>query len=165
VLAERGFNRPGIVFPVSAAILDRIGDYRATLESYSSRLLPLIQWEPTASHNVRVLNETVDFYRFSDATPHAQFLYECVERTVEVDLPTETGFLRSYDDFRRGISQIVDMPERTVSLLFQFLRQNDGILSKRARELEFRKLTAPEVERVQALYADHFGDGRAPNSH
>ena len=28
ILAERGFNPPGVVFPVSAAILDRIDDYR-----------------------------------------------------------------------------------------------------------------------------------------
>jgi Fic family protein len=35
VLAERGFNPPGLVFPVSAAILDRIADYRKILESYS----------------------------------------------------------------------------------------------------------------------------------
>ena len=32
VLAERGFNPPGVVFPVSAAILDRIDDYRRTLK-------------------------------------------------------------------------------------------------------------------------------------
>jgi Fic family protein len=47
ILAERGFNPPGMVFPVSAAILDRIDDYRRTLESYSTRLLPLIRWEQT----------------------------------------------------------------------------------------------------------------------
>ena len=40
VLAERGFNPPGMVFPVSAAILDRIVDYRKILETYSARLLP-----------------------------------------------------------------------------------------------------------------------------
>ena len=34
VLAERGFNPPGVVFPVSAAILDRIADYRVALEDY-----------------------------------------------------------------------------------------------------------------------------------
>jgi len=34
VLAERGFNPPGVVFPVSAAILDRIDDYRQVLESH-----------------------------------------------------------------------------------------------------------------------------------
>ena len=162
VLTERGFNPPGIVFPVSAAILDRIRDYRDTLESYSARLLPLIRWEPTASGNVQILNDTVDFYRFFDATPHAQFLYECIDRTIKVDLPAETRFLRAYDDFRRAISEIVDMPERTVSLLFQFLRQNNGILSKRAKEREFGALTAQEIERVEGAYAHHFpGDAES----
>ena len=70
VLAQRGFNPPGVVFPVSAAILERIGDYRRTLETYSTRLLPLIEWTPTSDGNVNVLNETADFYRFFDATPH-----------------------------------------------------------------------------------------------
>jgi hypothetical protein len=134
VLAERGFNPPGMVFPVSAAILDRINDYRKILESYSARLLPLIEWEPTDKGNVRVLNDTGDYYRFFDATPHAEFLYECVERTIEVDLPAETSFLKGYDSFRRQVEDVVDMPDSTVDLLFRFLRQNDGTLSRRARE-------------------------------
>jgi hypothetical protein len=129
VLAERGFNPPGLVFPVSAVILDRIDDYRRTLESYSARLLPMIEWEPTPDGNVRVLDETADFYRFFDATPHAEFLYECVERTIDVDLPTETRFLKAYDAFRREVANIVDMPDRTADLLFRFLHQNSGTLS------------------------------------
>lgn len=156
VLAERGFNPPGVVFPVSAAILDRISDYRRILESYSSRLLPLIRWEPTEGGNVRVLNETADFYRFFDATPHAEFLYECVERTIDVDLPAETRFLRSYDDFRKAITTIVDMPDRTLDLLFRFLHQNDGKLSKRGREHEFSELTDEEIKQAEAAYADCF---------
>jgi Fic family protein len=64
VLARRGFNPPGIHFPVSAAILQQIDEYRGVLESYSRRLLPLIRWEPTPDGNVRVLNDTADFYRF-----------------------------------------------------------------------------------------------------
>ena len=61
VLARRGFNPPGIVFAVSAAILDRIDDDRAALEDYSQRLLPVVDWEPTENGNVRVLNDTGDF--------------------------------------------------------------------------------------------------------
>ena len=161
VLAERGFNPPGIVFPVSAAILDRMKDYRDTLESYSGRLLPSIRWEPTATGNVKVLNDTADFYRFFDATPHAQFLYECVDRTIEVDLPAETRFLGAYDGFRRAVSEIVDMPDRTVGLLLQFLRQNNGVLSKRATDNEFAALTAPEIERIERAFADHFSEAVA----
>lgn len=96
VLARRGFNPPGMVFPVSAASLDRIDAYRTVLEDYSSRLLPLIQWEPTSDGNIRILNDTADFYRYFDATPHAEFLYGCVERTINENLPREADFLRRY---------------------------------------------------------------------
>lgn len=124
VLAQRGFNPAGVVFPVSAAILARIDEYRAALEDYSRRLLPVIDWEPTADSNVKVLNETADFYRFFDAMPHAEFLYTCVKQTIEEDLPRETEFLERYDQFRARIEAIVDMPDRTIDLLFRFLHQN-----------------------------------------
>ncbi len=157
VLAERGFNPPGVVFPVSSAILERIDAYRQALESYSRRLLPLIQWEPTADFNIRVLNDTVDFYRYFDATPHAEFLYACVQQTIEKDLPAEATYLQRYDEFRRQVEAIVDMPERMIDLLFRFLSQNNGTLSMRAREQEFKDLTEGETRRVEGLYADCFG--------
>lgn len=158
VLAERGFNPPGVMFPVSAAILDRIDEYRRMLESYSARLLPHVRWEPTEGGNVRVLNDTGDFYRFFDATPHAEFLYSCVERTIEEDLPGETDFLRRYDAFRGDVEALFDMPERMIDLLFRFLHQNGGRLSRRAREREFSALTDAEAERLEAVYRDRFAD-------
>jgi len=156
VLARRGYDPAGIVFPVSAAILERIHDYRIVLEEYSRRLLPLIRWEPTKDGNVNVLNDTADFYRFFDATPHAEFLYACVKKTIEEDLPHETDFLRRYDRFRERIQGIVDMPESTIDLLFRFLHQNGGRLSKRGREQEFEKMTDPEVASAEEAYAAAF---------
>ena len=158
VLAERGYNPSGVVFPVSAAILDQIDRYRETLESYSERLLPHVSWEATKKFSVKVLNDTGDFYRFFDATPHAEFLYDCVKRTIEHDLPYETNFLRRYDDFRRRIEGMIDMPERTIDLLFRFLSQNDGKLSNRAREKEFAALTDEEVSAIEAIYTGAFGE-------
>ena len=157
VLAKRDFNPPGVVFPVSAAILDRIGVYGTILEDYSRRLLPLIEWEPTERGNIRVLNNTADFYRFFDATPHAEFLFECVRRTIEDDLPNETDFLRRYDRFAGQLQVIADMPDRTADMLFRFLRQNEGRLSKRAREREFKMLTDEETERIERHYGEAFG--------
>ena len=156
VLAERGFGPPGIVFPVSTAILEQVDDYRRALESYSKRLVPLIQWAPTELFNVRVQNDTADFYRFFDATPHAEFLYACVEKTIKHHLPEETNFLRRYDQFRQQIDAIIDMPKRLIDLLFHFLRQNDGQLSNRAREKEFSALTDKEAERIEAAYRESF---------
>ncbi len=158
VLAQRGFNPAGVVFPVSAAILEAIDAYRAVLEDYSRRLLPVVEWKPTADGNVKVLNDTADFYRYFDATPHAEFLFGCVRKTLEEDLPRETQFLARYNQLQRQVQGFVDMPDRTFDLLFRFLRQNGGRLSKRAREGEFKALTAaersaikpkPAVERVR----------------
>jgi hypothetical protein len=156
VLAQRGFNPAGVVFPVSAAILERIDEYRTVLQHYSQRLLPVIEWRPTPGGNVQVQNDTADFYRFFDATPHAEFLYSCVRKTIEVDLPRETAFLANYDRFRARIEAIVDMPDRTIDLLFRFLHQNGGRLSKRAREEEFARLTETEIAAAETVYRELF---------
>ncbi len=158
VLAQRGFNPSGIVFPISATILERMDAYRAVLRDYSRRLQPVVDWRPTEDGNVEVLNETADFYRFFDATPQAEFLYACVRKTIEEDLPRETKFLSHYDQFRRSIEVIVDMPDRTIDLLFRFLHQNGGQLSKRARE-EFAQLTDTEAAAAEAAYKTAFAEG------
>lgn len=157
VLAARGFNPPGVVFPVSATILERIDDYRAVLETYSARVLPLVHWRPTADGNVEVLSDTGDWYRYFDATPQAEFLYDCVRKTVEEDLPQEADFLRRYDGFRDRIEAFLEMPDRTIDLLFRMLRQNEGHLSKRARQTEFARLTDAETKRIEAAYVAAFG--------
>ncbi|HEU4628474.1 MAG TPA: Fic family protein [Gemmatimonadaceae bacterium] len=154
VLAAGGFTPRDVVFPVSAVMLREIGSYRAVLESYSRPLLPLIRWRATEHGNVEVLNDTARWYRFFDATRHAEFLYACVATTVRVDLPYEVAYLEAYDRFAESIATVVEMPARTVDLLHRFLRQNGGRLSQRARSREFSALTDQEVARVEALYAD-----------
>jgi hypothetical protein len=159
VLAERGFNPQGLVFPISAAILERIDDYRRVLEDYSDRLLPCIDWRPTETGNVAVTNDTGDFYRFFDATAQAEFLYSCVERTIEKDLPEEAEFLRRHDQFRSRLGLIADMPAHLSDLLFRFLHQNAGKLSRRAQQKEFAALTEEEVRRVEEIYGELFRPG------
>ena len=159
VLARAGFNPPGLVFPVSVPMLDRVAEYRDVLAGHSAQVLPLVDWRPTKRSNVEVLNETADYYRYFDATRHAEFLYRCVERTVSRDLLSEVDYLERYDDFSARVQEeIADMPDGTIDLLTRFLSQNQGRLSMRARRGEFRLLTAPEVERVEVLYAKCFAD-------
>ncbi|MCK5785613.1 MAG: Fic family protein [Candidatus Sabulitectum sp.] len=152
VLTRMGYNPPELIFPVSAAILDNIQGYRTILESYSSRLLPLIEWEPTETGNVEVLNETADFYRYFDATVHTEFLYECVENTVKTILPEEVQYLRSYDLFRSSIGRILEMPSVKLDTLHKFLRQNGGRLSARAKKNEFSALTQNEIVEIEHIY-------------
>ena len=127
------------------------------IESYSAAMLPLIEWRATPNNNVEILNETADHYRYFDATAHAEFLYSCVEQTVEEDLPEEIRFLHAFDKFSSAVKEIVEMPDREIELLRGFLAQGNGRLSKRAREKEFRALTDEETTRVEVLYKELFG--------
>jgi len=158
VLARRRVGAPGVVLPVSAVMLKRLAEYRAVLEDYSGRLLPVVDWTATAKGNVEVSNDTADFYRFFDATAQAEFLMDCLRQTIDEELPHEVDFLRRHDRFSSQVSRLVEMPGPTLDLLFRFLRQGGGRLSKRAREREFAALTDDEVRTIEGMYADAFGD-------
>ena len=157
VLAEKGFVPKGLIFPVSAVILERMGEYRQTLEHFSKPRLDLIEWRPTEKNNVDVLNETIDLYRYFDATRQAEFFFACVEETVNKTLPEEVGYLRKYDLFSEFVKNYLDMPDKLIDLLIRFLSQNSGLLSQRAREREFKGLTDAEVHAIEQKYSEIFG--------
>jgi len=156
VLAEKGFVPKGLIFPVSAVILKRIEEYRNTLVHFSKPRLGLIEWRPTEKNNVEVLNDTIDLYRYFDATKQAEFLFECVEETVSRTLPEEVEYLRKYDLLDKFIKNYIDMPDNLVDLLIRFLSQNEGKLSKRGQTKEFEKLTKREIQAIEAKYAEVF---------
>jgi len=156
VLAEKGFVPSGLIFPVSAVFLERIDEYRKILEHYAKPRLGLIEWRPTENNNVEVLNETIDLYRYFDATKQAEFFFESVEETVSRTLPEEVEYLRKYDLLNGFIKNYIDMPDKLVDLLIRFLSQNGGKLSKRGRAREFAKLTEREIKAIEAKYAEIF---------
>jgi hypothetical protein len=156
VLAERRFTPPGLVFPVSSVLLDRIDEYRTTLQAHSSPLMPFIAWRPTPERNVEVQNETADLYRYFDCTDAAEFLYACVRRTVDEDLPREIEYLRRHDEALRRIMDTVEMPDRMAENLVAYIRDNHGTLSARRRRGEFAQLRDDEVARVEEIVRDSF---------
>jgi len=160
VLAERKFTPPGMVFPVSSVMLDKIDKYRDTLRAHSHPLMHFIQWRPTPERNVEVLNDTADLYRYFDCTEAAEFLYACVERTVEQDLPREIDYLRRHDEAMRRIMNTVEMPDRMAENLARYIRLNQGRLGRKRRESEFAKLTEEEVASLESIVNEAF-DGFA----
>lgn len=159
VLAERKFTPAGMVIPVSSVMLDRIEEYRAALQGHSAPLMEFIEWKSTPDRNVEVTNDTADLYRYFDCTAEAEFLYGCVARTIEHDLPSEIEFLRRQDEAQSRIMEIVDMPDRLAQNLLLFMRQNDGRIPKRRRDHEFAALTDDEAKRIEGIYAEVFGEG------
>lgn len=156
LLAKMKFSPQGIIFPVSTAILERITDYRKVLEDYSHPVLDFIEWKKTTTNNVEILNDTIDYYRYFDATVQAEFLFECVDHTINKIIPDEVSFLQRYVALKAWLDDRFQMPDKTVALLIRFLEQNKGILSKRAKENEFAALTQAEVKAIEENYKVYF---------
>lgn len=156
ILAKKQFTQQGIIFPVSASMLNHIDDYRRVLESYSHPLLDFIDWVETSKHNVTVLNDTIDFYRYFDATKQVEFLYDCVNDTILNIIPHEINYLIKYDEFKQYLDNEYEMSDIMVALLVKFLEQNSGKFSKRAREKEFSQLSDNEVSDIENRYYEIF---------
>jgi hypothetical protein len=56
----------------------------------------------------------------------------------------------------RRIMETVEMPDRTAEDLVLFIRQNNGALSKRRREGEFKALSSDEVRVIEEIVTDAF---------
>ena len=157
-LTRKGYVPPGIIFPVSAIILERLEEYRKVLESFSHPRLDLIEWSPTTDNNVEVLNDTVDLYRYFDATKQAEFLYSCVQQTVEKTIPEEVEYLENYDRMKNFLDNHFEMPDKMVAMLVRFLQQGNGKLSERAKANEFAALKADEIIVIENKYGEIFGE-------
>jgi Fic family protein len=156
ILAKMQYSEQGMIFPVSASILSHINDYKKTLESYSHPVLDKIVWKPALDKNVEILNNTIDYYRYFDATEQAEFLYDCVQDTVVTIIPTEVNYLRKYDEFKRYVDDTYEMPDDMVALLVSFLEQGEGKLSKRAINKEFIALKETEIKDIENTYSQIF---------
>lgn len=156
ILTRMGYTKRGMIFPVSAAILNRIDEYQAILESYSSQRIDLIDWEPTADHNVNILNDTIDLYRYYDLTKQVEFLYACVEETIQQIIQEELDYLEKYDRMTIYINKHLSLPDSKVDLLIKVLHQNNGRLSKNKREKEFGHITDEENSSIEEKFQSIF---------
>jgi len=156
VLAAKHFVDNGFIFPVSAVMQNKLNEYRKILENFSKPRLPLIKWKATDTGNVEVINDTLNLYRYFDATIQAEFLYECIKITIDTLLPDEINYLKNYDEMKSYITNHFEIPERLIDLLIMFLAQNNGKLSKRARSKEFQALTKQEIEGLENRFTEIF---------
>lgn len=156
ILTKMGYTKRGIIFPVSAAILDRIDEYQDILEHFSSQRVDLIEWKETTDHNIEILNETIDLYRYFDLTKQTEFLYECIEDTFERIIPAELDYLEKYDWMTQFVNDHTNLPNTKVDLLIKFLDQNKGKLSKKKRERQFEELGNKEIKSIEETFEQIF---------
>lgn len=155
ILARRSFSPPEIFFPVSSVMAREIAEYERTLQSHSAPLMPYVEWQPIPN-GITVLNDTADIYKYFDGTNEAEFLYRCIARAVERDVPQEIDYLQRHDQAMTGLLNTIDMPDSIARNFIMFMRQNSWKLPKKRRESEFAKLTDEEVGQLQEIVHNAF---------
>ncbi len=163
ILAGRGFTPEGIIFPVSASMLNNLHEYDASLEAFSRPLLPLVDYILEEDGRITVKNDTVVWYSYIDFTPQAEALFGFIEKTIETELLKELSFLSNYDRVKKAIREIVDMPDRKIDLFIKVCLQNNGKLSAKKRADYFDFLTDEEAGRMEKVVlssyeSNNFGD-------
>lgn len=153
ILVHDGTVPAGLIIPVSAHMLNNIKDYDNILEKYSKPLMQRVRYDKGEDGSITITNprEVEGYFRYPDLTDHCIYLLETIHATLEQDMPDELTFLQRYDEAKKELQRIVDMPDRDINLMLVFLHQNKGIFPSRRRD-RFAKLTDEEITRMQKAY-------------
>lgn len=155
VLANGGFTPRGIVLPVSAVILANLDNYIAVLEAFSRPLRSMTNYSPDLPHLPAEGNDAV-YFRYFDATPQAEFLYQALERTVEEDLQQEIDFLLGFDKAYNRLNNLLDWPGHSLELFIRVVHHNNGSLSNSKRKSHFAWMTAQEIAQAETGVRESF---------
>jgi hypothetical protein len=157
VLAHDKMVPDGMIIPVSAHMLNHIRDYDMILEKYSRPLMQKVRYKREDDATIHVTNtqDVEGYFRFPDLTEQCIYLIKTLHSTLTEDIPEELRFIQRYDEAKKELQHIVDMPDRDINLMLTFFHQNNGVFPKRRRE-RFNKLTDNEIARMQSAYRKVF---------
>lgn len=156
ILSLQNMVPRGLMFPVSAVMLKNPADYDASLEVFSKPLLQLIDYRLDEIGRMTVEGDSACYYQYMDMTSQAEALSEFVTKTIEEELVQELTFLANYNNTKKAIQDIIDMPDRLINLFLQFCLQNNGSLSAKKRSDYFGFLTAEELAAMEQTVKDHY---------
>lgn len=163
VLARRAVLPRDIIIPVSAYMDRQRALYDAALEQFSSPLLRNVQYElDDVSGKMVITNspEIESYFRYPDFTSQAEFLGRALRSSIEDDLLEEVDFLQKFDKTTELVRQIVDLPDKKLSLLIRLMHAQGGRLSHNKRRTQFSELTDDEVTGIQFAFSEGFGTTR-----
>lgn len=153
ILSRLGFTPPEFIFPISAVLLKKTMEYDKMLESFSRRLMTVIEYDIDGDGEVKVLKESADFYRYIDYTPIVTRFLSIMDETIQTEWKVELDYLKSYDRIRKRMREIVDMPDKKANQFIMFVRNNNGVLSN-AKRNKFGELTDVEIHALEKVISD-----------
>jgi hypothetical protein len=116
-----------------------------------------IRYTSSANGEVKVTNapEIESYFRYPDLTFQSAYLAQTITATISQDMTEELNFLERYDELKKDIQNLVDMPDKDIDNIIIFLHQNKGTFPNR-RKNNFPKLTADEFAAMENIYQEIF---------
>jgi Fic/DOC family len=146
------------ILPLSVAMKRNEKDYLAALEAFSTPARQL--WDVTSiadSEFVFDYKSSPMTYAHWSAQAAAAFVTTCAELALEQSLIDETFYIQAYDRAYERIDRAFDLPNRTINLLIQWIRQNNNRLPERRKNaVELITLAPEQVEGIEAIVAECF---------
>ncbi len=170
LLAVDGAVPPNIIVPVSATIAGSVrarADHDRVLEVFSKPLMNRhtndyrFGERRTCPDGVETDFEFLagedaqHAWRYPDLTQHARHLSDVLQKTVEREMAQEAHLLRTHDDARLAIKEVVEMPDQDADRIIRSLKQSNWVVSNKLRG-EFQILFEPGerlYDRAQRLVA------------
>ena len=156
ILSVRGAVPENLMFPVSAAMLSDLGNYRNSLEAFSLPLMQLVEYSLDELGRMTVHNDTAFLYRYLDMTAQAEALCDFINQAIENGIPEEFSFLAIYNDTKRAIQGIIDMPDRLIDLFIRICLENNGRLPKGKRKSHFDFLNDDELSLMESAVRKNY---------
>lgn len=152
VLSKTKFTPENMLFPVSAVMLKNIRKYDEILESFSLPLLMVIDdYDLNDQAILTVLSDTKIHYQYIDYTVFAEYLFACIETTIESDFKEELNFIERYDKTKQAIQTIVDMPDLRIDRAIRCIVENKGTLGEKMKRTYFKELSQEEINAIERI--------------
>jgi len=157
ILIRDGLVGKDVIIPVSAHVVSNMQEYDAALEAYSKPLMKRIQFNKDEKGELIIINpdEIKAYFQYPDLTIQAIFLAKAIMETIRHDLSEELLFLERYDEFKRELLQLIDMPDKRANDLIVFIHQNKGIFPNR-RKKNFEEISDEEFTAIENIYQSVF---------
>ena len=82
--------------------------YDACLETFSVPVRNLVEYDFDDDFSMTVTSDSAYLYRYLDATPLVDYLYACINQTIDVVLKNELDLLHKYRQVKQAINREMD---------------------------------------------------------
>jgi Fic family protein len=157
MLTRDGLAEQGLIIPVSAHMLQNISEYDSVLERYSKPLMERIQFSILEKGELQIDNpdHVSSYFRYPDLSVQSEYLAKTIFSSIQEDLSQELYFLQRYDELKKELQELIDMPDKRLNNLILYLHQNKGIFPNR-RKKQFEEITENEFVAIEAIYKEIF---------